>query len=247
MIASNLDWDEEALEDKIIEGLKPNVQSALIYFPEDAENLEETMARAQKIDRQQWENRRERNSYRQIGNRKRDLQKKGLDWDGDTLMTGAKIRSEEAKEKGLCFNCEKKGHLAKNCRQKKYHQKKPQQKTDKKDVTIKMGRTTSGVDALNQEIEREEPTESRIELEPMEVTSLFQGLTSKDFSETESSDEETLMQEERYIEHEQDEFTKEVPRVPEGQSDGKHSFIRAHEEVSVLQLRLARILSEKNR
>ena len=68
----------------------------------------------------------------------------------------------------------------------------------------------------------------------MEVTSLFQGLTSKDFSETESSDEETLVQEGRYIEHEQDEFTKEVPRVPEGQSDGKHSFIGAHEEVSAL-------------
>jgi Zinc knuckle len=76
-------------------------------------------------------------------------------------MTGAKVSSEEAKEKGLCFNCGKKGHLAKNYRQKKYHQKKPQQKTDKKDVTIKMVGTTSGVDVSNQEVEREEPTESR--------------------------------------------------------------------------------------
>ena len=93
MIASNLDWDEEALEDKFTEGLKPNVQSALIYFPTDAENLEEIMARAQKIDRQQWENRKERNNFQHLNYRRKDSPRKKLDHDGDVVMTGAKISS----------------------------------------------------------------------------------------------------------------------------------------------------------
>jgi hypothetical protein len=182
MIASNLDWDEEALEDKFTEGLKPNVQSALIYFPKDADNLEEIMARAQKIDRQQWENRKERNNFQHLSSRRKDSQKRRLDWDGDVVMTGAKISSEEAKEKGLCFNCGKKGHLARNCRQKKYQQKRPQKKDNGRDVTIRMVRTISGIDAFNQETEQEEPTESRVELELMEVSSLFQRLTSRNDS-----------------------------------------------------------------
>jgi hypothetical protein len=102
-----------------------------------------------------------------------------------------------------------------------------------------MVRTISGIDAFNQETEQEEPTESRVELELMEVSSLFQGLTSRDFSDTESSDNEASMQEKeekRYIEYGQNESTKEVPRVPERQSDGKHSFERAHEEVSALEV-----------
>jgi len=33
MITSNLDWDEEALEDKFLEGLKTEIRKALIYYP----------------------------------------------------------------------------------------------------------------------------------------------------------------------------------------------------------------------
>jgi lysyl-tRNA synthetase class I len=47
-ITSNLNWDEEALEDKLLEGLKDHVKSALIFFPTKSENLEELFERAQK-------------------------------------------------------------------------------------------------------------------------------------------------------------------------------------------------------
>lgn len=54
MITSNLDWDEEALEDKFLEGLKPEIRKALIYYPTEPKNLEELFERAQKIDRELW-------------------------------------------------------------------------------------------------------------------------------------------------------------------------------------------------
>jgi hypothetical protein len=45
-ITSNLNW--EALEDKLLEGLKDHVKSALIFFPTKTGNLEELFERAQK-------------------------------------------------------------------------------------------------------------------------------------------------------------------------------------------------------
>src|SRR5882762_3361015 len=54
MITSNLDWDDEALEDKFLEGLKPEIRKALIYYPTEPRNLEELFERAQKIDREIW-------------------------------------------------------------------------------------------------------------------------------------------------------------------------------------------------
>ena len=53
-ITSSLDWDEEALEDKFLEGLKDHVKCALIFFPTEPKNLEELFERAQKIDREYW-------------------------------------------------------------------------------------------------------------------------------------------------------------------------------------------------
>ena len=40
-ITSNLDWDDDALEDKFLEGLKNHVKNALIFFPTNPKNLEE--------------------------------------------------------------------------------------------------------------------------------------------------------------------------------------------------------------
>src|SRR3984957_19471173 len=39
MITSNLDWDDEGLEDKFLEGLKPEIRKALIYYPTEPRNL----------------------------------------------------------------------------------------------------------------------------------------------------------------------------------------------------------------
>ena len=54
MITANLEWDEEALNDKFEEGLKPEVRSALIYYPKEPKDLEELFERAQKVDREMW-------------------------------------------------------------------------------------------------------------------------------------------------------------------------------------------------
>jgi len=51
VITSSLDWDSEALEDKYLEGLKPEVRKALIYYPNEPENLEELFDRTQRIDK----------------------------------------------------------------------------------------------------------------------------------------------------------------------------------------------------
>jgi hypothetical protein len=48
MITSNLDWDDEALEYKFLEGLKPEIRKALIYYPTEPGNLEELFERAQR-------------------------------------------------------------------------------------------------------------------------------------------------------------------------------------------------------
>ena len=49
MITSNLDWDDEALEDKFLEGLKPEIRKALIYYPTEPRNVEELFERAQRL------------------------------------------------------------------------------------------------------------------------------------------------------------------------------------------------------
>jgi retrotransposon gag protein len=65
MITSNLDWDDEGLEDKFLEGLKPEIRKALIYYPTEPRNLEELFERAQKIDREIWG---QRNNFGERGN-----------------------------------------------------------------------------------------------------------------------------------------------------------------------------------
>jgi hypothetical protein len=56
-IASNLDWDDEALEDKFLEGLKQEVRQALIYYPNKAKDLDDLFERTQRIDRELKKNR----------------------------------------------------------------------------------------------------------------------------------------------------------------------------------------------
>ena len=52
-IMSSLDWDDEAKEDKYLEGLKQEVRAGLIYYAKEAEDLDELFERTQKIDREE--------------------------------------------------------------------------------------------------------------------------------------------------------------------------------------------------
>src|SRR6202046_708286 len=130
-ITSNLEWDEEALSDKFEEGLKPEVRSALIYYPREPKDLEELFERAQKVDREMWN----RNSYQDRRLTKpysgydqsttryynKHSNRNRIDREGDTIMTGAKVSMVDAnkKEAGKCFNCGIKGHYARNCQRRK--------------------------------------------------------------------------------------------------------------------------------
>jgi hypothetical protein len=112
-IMSSLDWDDEAKEDKYVEGLKQEVRAGLIYYAKEAEDLDELFERTQRIDRELQKNKRESHLQRQtytksgrslyMGNREHRR-----DNDGDVIMKGAKVDLEKARKEQLCFHCGKK-------------------------------------------------------------------------------------------------------------------------------------------
>ena len=118
------DWDDEAKEDKYLEGLKQEVRAGLIYYAKEAEDLDELFERTQKIDRELQRNKKESHLQRQtytksgrslyMGNREHRK-----DNDGDVIMKGAKVDLEKARKEQLCFHCGKKGHQARFCRNRK--------------------------------------------------------------------------------------------------------------------------------
>ena len=133
MITSGLDWDEEALMDKFKGGLKQNILNLLICFPLEPKSLDELMERAQKIDREtanvgskrQYQAGympRNNNGYHGRFTARNNDSFLKKDRDGDVQMTGAKVDLEKARKERLCFECGKKGHQAKFCKNKKRNQ-----------------------------------------------------------------------------------------------------------------------------
>lgn len=212
-ITSSLDWDEEALEDKFMQGLKPQIQDALIYFPKEPDNLEELFERAQKIDRNWWRNQEEkkrnlfipkrpkrenwndnqwnRNRFERKTNRNgqgesrwNQFERKPMktDRDGDIVMTGAKVSSEEARKGNLCYNCGKKGHFARNCRNRKESGRLTQRNGRQGTETLKMvreipeERSIGSLDLENQEREQ------------VDVSSIFRKLSLEDLDTSDSDD-----------------------------------------------------------
>ena len=195
-----MDWDEEALEDKFMQGLKPQIQDALIYFPTEPANLEELFERAQKIDRNWWRNQEEKKKksmfiLRRPQEMKRDYRNDNrwsrnqferrpmrTDRDGDIVMTGAKVSAEEARKGNLCFNCGKKGHFAKNCRNRRESGRPTQRDTKPRMETLKMVRRIPEEESI------EETDLENQEREQVDVSSIFQKLSLEDF-DTSDSDE----------------------------------------------------------
>lgn len=103
------------------DGLKEEVKTGLIYFVGEPRNIDELIERAQLVDRRLWESHQERKEKTMPFAKKRDRAQGSVqkDRDGDTVMTGAQVDLKEARKKGLCFKCGRKGHQAKNCRVKK--------------------------------------------------------------------------------------------------------------------------------
>jgi hypothetical protein len=182
-IASSLDWDDDALEDKFLEGLKQEVRRALIYYTEEPENLDELFERVQRIDNELKKTReetyRQRRPFTEPGRRfygKGPAQKK--DGDGDTIMRGAKVDMEKAKRERLCFHCGKPGHQARFCRTRK-------KEVGKKDTTIRMLRT-------NRLEENESKLSSSTEGQNddiSEVSRMIDGLSLVDFNTDEGDSE----------------------------------------------------------
>jgi hypothetical protein len=138
-ITSSLDWDDEALEDKFLEGLKQEIRQALIYYSEEPKDLDELFERTQRIDHELKKNREashfQRRPFTGAG---RGSYVRGpfvkKDGEGDVVMKGAKVDMEKAKRERLCFHCGKPGHQAKFCRARK-------REAGKNERTIRMLRT----------------------------------------------------------------------------------------------------------
>jgi Retrotransposon gag protein/Zinc knuckle len=211
-ITSNLEWDEEALSDKFEEGLKPEVRSALIYYPREPKDLEELFERAQKVDREMWN----RNSYQDRRLTKpyssydqsttryynKHSNRNRIDREGDTIMTGAKVSMVDANKKkaGKCFNCGIEGHYARNCQRRKKTPEQPRTTLSNGNIIrmVRVEELTSNVTNLTaresgtqseEESEDEGSDQEEIEKEQLDVSTLFQGLTEQDFSSEESSSE----------------------------------------------------------
>ena len=187
VITSSLDWDSEALEDKYLEGLKPEVRKALIYYPNEPENLEELFDRTQRIDKglQEQKEFNNKGSYRYPGNGshgfKRNHQTYHTDRDGDVRMKGAKVNMEKARKERLCFNCEKPGHQARNCRKPKTESTRELRPVAK----IRMLRSRRDNDDKGKGPENSKGNNPT----PTGITSVFEDLTLEDLATEPSTDE----------------------------------------------------------
>src|SRR5882762_2726839 len=190
VITSSLDWDEEALEDKFLEGLKQEIRKALVYYPTEPQNLEELFERAQRIDRELWGQQRNSGKRENYGNPKTRFFKQQTyrtDRDGDITMKGAKVNVEKARKEGLCYNCGLAGHQARNCRKPKQERKKDS-RPNAKIRMLRSGRI--------EDHERATPGNPRT-TNPASTaeTQMFEGLTLEDLTTEPSigdSDEQTL-------------------------------------------------------
>jgi len=209
VITSSLDWDEEALEDKFLEGLKQEVRRALIYYPQEPKNLEELFERAQRIDREIWGQQMEsgkRGNHNNPRNRFTNKQQEyRTDRDGDIVMKGAKVNMEKAKREGLCYNCELPGHQARNCRKKKSN-------LEKQPVT-KIRMVRSGLVINQGRGEPETKNLNETSQEPTALTQAMEGLTLDNFATDSSSDESNeLASSEERIKKWANDVTTSTPR-----------------------------------
>jgi hypothetical protein len=117
-------------------------------------------------------------------------------------MTSARVSTADAKRRGLCFECGRKGHQVRQCRQMQQNVQKSSaypskdenkvrmmrtEKTPSQDAMIRMIRTSGIRSEKNQDLKEERSVENELGGEPLDVATLIEEL-SKHASSTDGSD-----------------------------------------------------------
>lgn len=130
--ASRLHWDDEPLIAQFYRGLKDEVKDELVKDDRPA-TLSEYIERAVRIDTRQYERRVEKRNKGWVSTPKpKSLVRKhhttAYGQHGGPMELDAAERKglPKSKEEQKCFNCGKKGHYARNCRNKKPWTKVPE-------------------------------------------------------------------------------------------------------------------------
>lgn len=129
-IAAKTSWNDEALADIYYDTLREEIKDEIYRLDERPETFQDMKARAIKIDNRLWERRMQKSgkigAYRpdkQYNNRANSGKSRTDPYGLQPMELDAVQPKDEAKKKGSCFYCGKKGHFARDCRQKKENNK----------------------------------------------------------------------------------------------------------------------------
>ncbi|EAQ84694.1 hypothetical protein CHGG_08708 [Chaetomium globosum CBS 148.51] len=198
--AERSESDGDALKRRFYDGLKDDVKDELIKEERDALTLDAYMARAIAIDNRQYERRQERTGKKDAvypkanDKKKRQPQSTSHGTHSGPMDIGAAQaqwagRKGGAKDKSgiTCYNCDKKGHVKRNCHSKKEWRPVP----GKEAVTI--DQATVGKKVRIQEVAAASYTQDDLEVDIEQALKREDELTGSDSDNSELGNEYALI------------------------------------------------------